>query len=203
MQPSTDHVHFKLIPRLLGLALRHHPMLSSLPGLTENEFRDACQALQKRCDGRLDNTDWLDIQWRDGVLTIRKSYHISSMETLEVDTKTCEADDLAASLGDVDDGDNVRILQVRCKSADLVHQQTLTRYPRSCQKTLVVDFSIILSPTYQVPVLWFTPGQRLLDRPWSLDTVYKHLVPNFQQDQLRQVGVLGGISMAVWTFGAL
>jgi len=48
-------------------------MLSSLPGLTENEFRDACQALEKRCAGWLDDTDWLDIQWRHGVLTIKKS----------------------------------------------------------------------------------------------------------------------------------
>jgi ubiquitin-like-conjugating enzyme ATG10 len=83
------------------------------------------------------------------------------------------------------------------KSADPVHQQTLTRYPRSSRKTVILDFSIILSPTYQVPVLWFTAGQLGLHRPWVLDTVYSHLVPNLQQDQLRQVGVLGGISMAV------
>lgn len=175
-------------------------MLSSLPGLTHNEFRNACQALQERCDGRLDDTDWLDVHWRHGVLTIKKSYHISVLETLEADAKTCESDDLAASLGDADDGDNVRILQVRCTSADAVHQQTLTRYPRSSQKTVIVDFSIILSPTYQVPVLWFTAGQLSLHRPWGLDTVYKHLVPHLQQDRLRQVGVLGGISVAVWTF---
>ena len=88
-------------------------MLSSLPGLTENEFRDACQALEKRCAGRLDDTDWLDIQWRHGVLTIKKSYHITSPETLDVDTETCELGDLAASPGDADDEDNVRILQAR------------------------------------------------------------------------------------------
>ena len=88
-------------------------MLSSPPGLTENEFRDACQALEKRCAGRLDDTDWLDIQWRHGVLTIKKLYHISSPETLDADTETCEPGDLAASPGDADDGDNVGILLAR------------------------------------------------------------------------------------------
>jgi Autophagocytosis associated protein, active-site domain len=83
------------------------------------------------------------------------------------------------------------------KGADTVYQQTLMRHPQSSQKTVIVDFSIALSPTYQVPVLWFTPNQLLLNGPWGLDTVYQYLVPTLQKDQVRQVGILGGISMAV------
>jgi hypothetical protein len=90
-------------------------MLSSLPSLTAHEFRDACQALQKRCDGRLDGTDWLDIQWQSSVLTIKKSCHINSLERLDVDTKTDEPDDSAVSLGVAHDEDDVCILQVLCK----------------------------------------------------------------------------------------
>lgn len=85
------------------------------------------------------------------------------------------------------------------KGADTVYQQTLIRHPLLGHKTVIVDFSVILSPTYQVPVLWFAPGQLPLKSTWDLDTVYQHLVPKLQQDPVRQVGILGGISMAVWT----
>ena len=93
-------------------------MLSSLPGLTEHEFRDACQALQKRCNGRLDGTDWLDIQWQSSVLTIKKSCHVNLLERLDVETQTDESDepdDPAASRGVAHDEDDVCILQVLCK----------------------------------------------------------------------------------------
>lgn len=90
-------------------------MLSALPGLTENEFRDGCQALQKRCDGQLDDTDWLDIQWHPGVLTIKQSCHVNSLDRLDADAKTDEQEDSTASLGNADDEDDVCILQVLCK----------------------------------------------------------------------------------------
>lgn len=82
-------------------------MLSLLPGLTENEFGHGCQALQMRCDGRLDDTDWLRVRWQDGVLSIKKSYHIKSLENLAINTTSCESDQSATSLGEDNDGDDV------------------------------------------------------------------------------------------------
>jgi ubiquitin-like-conjugating enzyme ATG10 len=85
----------------------------------------------------------------------------------------------------------------RINGADTVLQQILRRHPKSGHSTVIVDFSIVLSPTYQVPVLWFTPCQLPLHGPWGLDAVYHYLVPSIQQAGVRQVGILGGISMAV------
>lgn len=61
----------------------------------------------------------------------------------------------------------------------------------------MVEFSVTLSPTYQVPVLWFILRQLPSDGPTGIDAVYHYLVPDTQQAGLRQVGVMGGISMAV------
>jgi hypothetical protein len=82
-------------------------MLSSFPSLCEAEFRDGCKALQKRCDGRLEDTDWLNIKWQPGVLNIKKSYHINSLEHLDDDTKADEPDDSAVYLEEADREDDV------------------------------------------------------------------------------------------------
>ena len=62
---------------------------------------------------------------------------------------------------------------------------------------MLVEFSIVLSPTYQVPVLWFTFHQVPLHGPNGLDAVYHYLVPDLLEAGVRRVGILGGISMAV------
>ncbi|ETN38327.1 uncharacterized protein HMPREF1541_06362 [Cyphellophora europaea CBS 101466] len=54
-----------------------------------------------------------------------------------------------------------------------------------------IIFSIILSKTYSVPVLWFRAASMA-----SLDELYEVLVPPHLSDSVRDVGVLGGISQA-------
>lgn len=80
---------------------------------------------------------------------------------------------------------------------DTSHQQTLKRPSESNHATVIVEFSIILSPTYCVPVLWFIFRQLPSNGAGGIDAVYHYLVPQTQQAGLRQVGVMGGISMAV------
>jgi hypothetical protein len=82
-------------------------MLCSFPSLSKNEFRDGCQALQSRCQGRLDDTNWLDIRWQQDVLTIKKLYHSGSSKNLQTDVKTRHPEDLTSRLGDVDSEDEV------------------------------------------------------------------------------------------------
>jgi hypothetical protein len=82
-------------------------MLSSFPGLTESEFGDGCEALQKRCNGRLDDTDWLAVTWQEGALTIKKSYHVNSLDRPHDHAKTHDSDGSAICLVDVDDEDDV------------------------------------------------------------------------------------------------
>ena len=107
-----DHLHLQL-PQLKCcqgcLATPTGPMLCSFPSLSENEFRDGCQALQRRCQGRLDDTNWLDIRWQQDVLTIKKLYHSGFSQDLQTDAKTHHPEDLTSRLEDVDSEDEVLI----------------------------------------------------------------------------------------------
>ena len=58
-------------------------MLSSFPSLTVTEFSHGCQALQRRCENHLGDTDWLCMRWHQDVLTIRKSYSFNMPGTSE------------------------------------------------------------------------------------------------------------------------
>ncbi|KAJ5709888.1 hypothetical protein N7493_009480, partial [Penicillium malachiteum] len=60
---------------------------------------------------------------------------------------------------------------------------------------LQVDYDIVLSPTYQVPVLYFALRWLHQNGPVGLDAVYQYLVPEQYQTQVKSVGVMGGISL--------
>lgn len=60
-----------------------------------------------------------------------------------------------------------------------------------------MEFSIVMSPTYQVPVLWFILTGLPRDGPQGIDAVYWYLVPTASHVGVKGVGVMGGVSMAV------
>ncbi|KAJ5723013.1 hypothetical protein N7488_001048 [Penicillium malachiteum] len=60
---------------------------------------------------------------------------------------------------------------------------------------LVPYYDIVLSPTYQVPVLYFALRWLHQNGPVGLDAVYQYLVPEQYQTQVKSVGVMGGISL--------
>lgn len=64
---------------------------------------------------------------------------------------------------------------------------------------MTADFSIVLSPTYQVPVLWFILIDLPRNGPQGIDAVYHYLVPTASKAQVKDFGVVGGISIAVRT----
>ena len=81
-------------------------------------------------------------------------------------------------------------------------QESLVRQPNlNAGRELDVEYSILLSPTYQVPVLYFSLIDRRtgIPRPAAggLDAVYDQFVPAQFRTGLRDVGVLGGISVGV------
>ncbi|KAM4059788.1 autophagocytosis associated protein, active-site domain-containing protein [Hirsutella rhossiliensis] len=58
-----------------------------------------------------------------------------------------------------------------------------------------VAYEIHLHPTYRVPCLWFTLHNLPADEPaFSIDTVFRRLVPDEYKDGLRGLGGIGGIS---------
>ena len=82
----------------------------------------------------------------------------------------------------------------------------------ACERPLVVPqpdaatlspfviYSVVHSPLYQVPTLYFSfHGLPDAYAPYDLDTVYSLLVANVEHLLLNEVGVAGSISMAVST----
>ncbi|KIH87841.1 hypothetical protein SPBR_05216 [Sporothrix brasiliensis 5110] len=58
-----------------------------------------------------------------------------------------------------------------------------------------VTYEVHLHPTYRAPCLWFSlHGLPNGESPMSIDTVFRHLVPEQFQDRLRSMGSVGGIS---------
>ncbi|PGG96632.1 hypothetical protein AJ79_09505 [Helicocarpus griseus UAMH5409] len=64
---------------------------------------------------------------------------------------------------------------------------------------LTVEYNILLSPTYQVPILYFflrnNNNPSVKGPEGLLDVVYKHLVPAQYRSELRDVGIMGGLSL--------
>lgn len=60
-----------------------------------------------------------------------------------------------------------------------------------------VEYNILLSKTYRVPVLYLQLHGLLPDGPKGLDAIYHYLVPELLAPELQRTGVMGGISMTV------
>ncbi len=61
-----------------------------------------------------------------------------------------------------------------------------------------VSYEVHLHPTYRAPCLWFQLHGLPNDEPaFSIDTVFRRLVPAQYQDSMRSAGPIGGISADV------
>ncbi|KGO39099.1 Autophagy-related protein 3 [Penicillium expansum] len=142
---------------------------SAFPFLAQSEFESACQDLADRCTSA-QHIGWSAIRLLtkpDGT-SLRITKYVNVPSPLEapalVDEESQEDEDPEAL--------------VRAKP----------------QPSLQIDYDILLSPTYQVPVLYF--GLRWHNHgPLGLDHVYQYVVPERYRQELKSVGVMGGISM--------
>jgi len=60
-----------------------------------------------------------------------------------------------------------------------------------------VEYHILLSQSYRVPMLYFFLHKLPIKGPKGIDAVYEYLVPHQYRSGLRDLGVMGGISMGV------
>ena len=60
-----------------------------------------------------------------------------------------------------------------------------------------VEYHVIHSTSYQVPVLYFFLHNLPTQVPQNIDAVYEYIVPKLHHEALRGLGVLGGIGMIV------
>lgn len=68
---------------------------------------------------------------------------------------------------------------------------------RSVEQTATVEYSILLSATYRVPVLYFGLNNLPPGSPTGIDAVYDYLITEHWRSRLSSVGIMGGISMTV------
>jgi len=152
-------------------------VLKAFPSLTEHEFLHACKALEDRSFDKLNGTDWLSVKQSEHELLIKQK---RSIQTLDRGNSN-------------EDGENEEWQEVieDSSTSDTIRLDSQSSAP------LTVDFSITLSPTYCVPVLWFWCEQYSGRTALGIEEVYDWVVPHASQAPLRSVGVMGGISMAV------
>lgn len=65
---------------------------------------------------------------------------------------------------------------------------------------LMVEYDIVLSPTYQVPVLYFRIRDAGCALPPLIDTLYQYVIPGQFKSQVESFGIIGGITMTVCYF---
>ncbi|KAK2871924.1 hypothetical protein FQN49_002701 [Arthroderma sp. PD_2] len=157
--------------------------LSTFPFLTANEFSQSCQGFVDRVhayEGQLGSPGWADVRFDNAsepVLVVRKFIYLHATDS---DTKS------PAEEGDLETENE--------EDAEIDDPEALVRQPASIQK-YEVEYNITLSPTYQVPVLYFFLRDGPSCRPNELDRVYDLLIPAQFRSELREVGVMGGISI--------
>ncbi|KAL4985050.1 hypothetical protein BDW68DRAFT_189980 [Aspergillus falconensis] len=145
-------------------------VLSSFPYLTNDEFESGCRAFLHRVQvaGRLPKP-WSSIRFQ------------TNGQTLKICQKLSSGHDSPARSMDNED------TQLKAWEEDT---EALIR--TSSMRELQVDYDILLSPTYQVPVLYFF--LRRADKPLGIDEVYDYLVPDQHRKNIQNVGIMGGIS---------
>ncbi|TQB71664.1 hypothetical protein MPDQ_007379 [Monascus purpureus] len=157
-------------------------MLSAFPFLTEPEFDHACATFLDRVQAleSLHASGWSSVRLeKQACGTVLKiSRVIDSPTTLNREKATLEdTPESHKSQADAFEDDPEAL--ARTADPDPYFQ---------------VEYDILLSPTYQVPVLYFVlRGSRA--GPVGIETVYQYLVPDQYKNEVKSVGVLGGISM--------
>ncbi|KAL2808680.1 hypothetical protein BJX63DRAFT_23487 [Aspergillus granulosus] len=159
--------------------LQSQSALSVFPFLTDDEFESACRAFLERVHtARSSAMRWSSIRLQSTGPILKISQSLSS------DPELFHHDALA--------------MPIHTEGVDDTQLETCEEDPESLVRTsdtyngLQVDYDIVLSATYQVPVLYF-----VLRQAWKLlgiEEVYRYLVPNQYRKNIQSVGIMGGIS---------
>lgn len=74
--------------------------IQTFPSITEDEFQEACKALEDRSADRLDDTDWLSVRWSGKELIIKQRREIRRSDDVlpdgddEVDSRAEDSADI-------------------------------------------------------------------------------------------------------------
>ncbi|KAA6416287.1 MAG: hypothetical protein FRX48_01007 [Lasallia pustulata] len=148
-------------------------LVEAAPFLSALEFEAVCDYLVEKYQdgGWADNSLALHIQRKTGYLAITRSFSVGGAEPEQ------HVDILTEDMEDEDDDD-----------AAIYHTSVTSPSPS-------VEYNILLSATYRVPVLYFFIRNLPANGLQCVEAVHEYLVPKQLKAGMRNVGVMGGISM--------
>ncbi|KUJ22368.1 uncharacterized protein LY89DRAFT_606857 [Mollisia scopiformis] len=181
--------------------MAHHDEFRQWPFLNEEEFELACAFFDQRyVRAHLGPTRQIFKIRHRRIATSGNSY----IEILRLLQLPEQPDELSAMLERLGGGFGESAdVEMNIDSKDEEDDQEALRDPDSlpgytpyAQQPYVM-YEIHLHPTYRLPTLWFTLHDLPAGEPtFDLDAIYRYLVPPQYKDNLRALGVTGGISAA-------
>ncbi|KAL4868761.1 hypothetical protein BDV12DRAFT_92399 [Aspergillus spectabilis] len=154
--------------------------LSSFPFLTVREFEGSCRAFMDRVHVAGKSTvGWSSIRLQETGPTLKISQYLDDGCKYPRDHVFTQSVDTEDTLD----------LQLEAWEED---PEAFTTCISDTPEALQVDYDILLSPSYQVPVLYFV--LRRSQKPLGIDEVYTYLVPDQYKSNIQSVGIMGGIS---------
>ncbi|PYI25331.1 autophagy-related protein Atg10 [Aspergillus indologenus CBS 114.80] len=167
----------------MELSTSSHPALAVFPLLTDKEFDSACHQFLHRVHVANES-----LMGRLTVQYAQRAHGPILSITRRISHVSIPAYDSQSS---VDDSIRERYTYTEAYEDD---PEALIRTAEPSVGLHVV-YDVLLSPTYQVPVLYFNLRPTDHPGPLGIDAVYRYLVPSQYRKELQSVGVMGGISL--------
>lgn len=152
--------------------------IASFPLISALEFESACRKISERyqAGGHL-QSDWEHVRLGQGYE--ESTVYLSITRTIQGAGGKPESP--------VEDDEELEAFE------EIDEEALQLRVPAN--HGLMVEYDIVLSPTYQVPVLYFRIRDAGCALPLSIDTLYRYVIPEQFKSQVESFGIIGGITM--------
>ncbi|EAT88904.1 hypothetical protein HBI56_038720 [Parastagonospora nodorum] len=148
-------------------------MLSAFPHLTAEEFAQACSDLRRRYRERDSSRgDWQSVE----IIPSTDTPYLRIAKELREDAKHDAGFHVDSEDDEVEEDDD-----------------EVLNTPRKIPA--LIQYDILLSPVYQVPVLYFGISDLQHRYPPTMTTLYEHLIPSQFKAQAENTGVMGGVTI--------
>ena len=178
--------------------------IASFPLISVLEFESACRKISERYQaGRRLQSDWEHVRLVQGYK--ESTVYLSITRTIQgaggKQESPVEDDGEPEMFEEIDEVQHEAIteqLRIRRLISFAVQEALQLRVPAN--HGLMVEYDIVLSPTYQVPVLYFRIRDAGCTFPPSINTLYQYVIPEQFKSQVESFGIIGGITMTVCYF---
>ncbi|EPS27564.1 hypothetical protein POX_e06529 [Penicillium oxalicum] len=168
-------------------------MLSAFPFLTPEEFNCACQKFAERA--RSCTVAQAEGKWSSSnPLSLKISKYVEVQAPASEDADLHEPSKRLAPATFTPASLQAQAQAQNDEGEEEEQEDSEALIRINVQPILQLDYDIVLSPTYRVPVLYFTLRWHNYPGPVGLNAVYQYVVPEQYRQQLQSVGVMGGIS---------